>query len=294
MFTRRLGVLRESLLHSAYSLTEARAIFELAQRENLTLTKLGRTLGLDSGYLSRLLGRLEEQGVLARARSGDDGRQRLLSLTDRGREAYELLDRRSRQEVDELLAELSEVDQQRLLAAMHTIEDVLDKGAGFKFAEPFFLRTPEPGDMGWVVHRHGALYAQEYGWDRQFEAMVAQIVSDFVKNFDAQREACWIAEMGGSVVGSVFLVRVDDSTAKLRLLLVEPRARGLGLGTRLVQECMRFARKRGYRRVTLWTQSLLVEARTIYRKAGFRLVASSPHHSFGHDLVEETWELDLE
>jgi GNAT superfamily N-acetyltransferase len=170
---------------------------------------------------------------------------------------------------------------------------VLDRGTGFKFAEPFFLRSPEPGDMGWVVHRHGALYAQQYGWDEQFEALVAQIVSEFVRDHDPKRERCWIAEMNGTIVGSVFLVRVDDPTAKLRLLLVEPAARGLGLGTRLVQECVRYARRSGYRRVTLWTQSVLVEARRVYQKAGFTLVSQGPHHSFGHDLVEETWELTL-
>jgi DNA-binding MarR family transcriptional regulator/N-acetylglutamate synthase-like GNAT family acetyltransferase len=293
VFTRRIGVLHEALLHSPYSLTEARIIFELAQCDNLTAADLGRTLGLDTGYLSRTLSRLDQQGLVGRVRSGDDGRQRLLCLTQDGRSAFGLLDRRSQEEVAELLADLSEEDQQRMLAAMRTIEDVLDRGTGFKFAEPFFLRSPEPGDMGWVVHRHGALYAQQYGWDEQFEALVAQIVSEFVRSHDPKRERCWIAEMNGTIVGSAFLVRVDDATAKLRLLLVEPAARGLGLGTRLVQECVRYARRSGYQRITLWTQSMLVEARRVYQKAGFTLVSQGPHHSFGHDLVEETWELTL-
>jgi DNA-binding MarR family transcriptional regulator/N-acetylglutamate synthase-like GNAT family acetyltransferase len=293
LYTRQIGVLRETLLQSPYSPTEARAIFELAQREGLTATELGRMLGLDTGYLSRVLGRLEQQGLLARGRSEDDGRQRLLHLTARGHEAFGLLDSRSCEEVAALLDDLSEIDQQRLLAAIRTIEDVLEQGTGFKFAEPYVLRPPEPGDLGWVVHRHGVLYAQEYGWDEQFEALVAQIAADFVRTFDPKRERCWIAELQGTVVGSVFLVQAGEATAKLRLLLVEPAARGLGVGTRLVQECVRFARRSGYQRITLWTQSVLVQARQIYQRAGFELVSQAPHHSFGHDLVEETWELRL-
>jgi len=292
-FTRQLGVLREHLLHTPYSLTEARVLFDLAQRDHLSAAALGRELGLDAGYLSRILGRFEQHGLLEKSRSDDDGRQQLLRLTDAGRDAFALLDRRSRDEVADLLANLSDEEQQRLLAAMRTIEGILDNKAGFKFAEPFFLRTHESGDMGWVVHRHGVLYAQEYGWNEHFEALVAQIVSDFVSHYDPARERCWIAEMSGEIVGSVFVVRADDEVAKLRLLLVEPKVRGLGLGTRLVEECIRFARRAGYKTLRLWTNSVLVEARHIYQKSGFVLIAEAPHHSYGHDLVGETWELTL-
>lgn len=290
-FTRRIGVLREGLLHSPYSLTEARLLFEVAQRSDLTAAELGRALGLDAGYLSRTLVGLEGRGLLERVRSESDGRHRLLRLTPDGQAAFAVLDRRSRDEVGEMLDDLGDDAQQRLLAAMHTIEGVLDKD--FKYAEPFFLRTHEPGDMGWVVHRHGVLYAREYGWDASFEALVAQIVCDFITAYDPTMERCWIAEMDGQIVGSVFVVRASEETAKLRLLLVEPTARGLGLGSRLVTECIRFARRVGYRRLLLWTNSMLVEARRLYEKAGFTLVATEEHHSFGHDLVGETWELEL-
>jgi DNA-binding MarR family transcriptional regulator/GNAT superfamily N-acetyltransferase len=290
-FTRQIGVLREGLLHSPFSLTEARILFELGQRADMTASLLCRELGLDAGYLSRLLARLEQQGLLERVRSGADGRQRLLSLTAEGRNAFALLDRRSRAEVGEMLGELSEEEQQRLLKAMQVIEGILTRG--FKFSEPFILRAHEPGDMGWVTHRHGVLYAQEYGWDERFEALVARVVADFINNYRPERERCWIAEMDGEIVGSVFVVQHDETVAQLRLLLVEPRARGLGLGTRLVEECIRFARRRGYQKMVLWTNSVLVAARHIYQKAGFKLVAEEAHHSFGHDLVGETWELVL-
>ncbi len=290
-FTRQIGVLREGLLHSPYSLTEARILFELGQSNQVTASKLGRELGLDAGYLSRILARLEQQGLLEKVRSENDGRQLLLSLTAAGREAFALLDQRSREEVSEMLENLSEDDQQHLLKAMQTIESLL--GNGFKFSEPFVLRPHEPGDMGWVTHRHGVLYAQEYGWDEHFEALVAQIVADFINNYKPERERCWIAEMDGVIIGSVFVVQSSETVAKLRLLLVEPKARGLGLGTRLVEECIRFARRRGYQKLMLWTNSILVEARHIYEKTGFKLVAEESHHSFGHDLIGETWELIL-
>lgn len=290
-FTRQIGVLREGLLHSPYPLTEARIIFELAQRQGLTATDLGRELGLDAGYLSRLLTRLEQQGLLEKVRSETDGRQRLLSLTPEGTQAFALLDQRSREEITEMLTELSEEDQQRLLKAMETIERVFSKG--LKYSEPFVLRPHESGDMGWVVHRHGILYQQEYGWDQHFEALVAQIVSDFITHYNPERERCWIAEMNGEIVGSVFCVQASETVAKLRLLLVEPRARGLGLGSRLTQECIRFARQRGYQKMTLWTNSVLVAARHIYAKEGFTLIEEEPYHSFGHDLISETWELPL-
>ena len=290
-FTRQIGVLREGLLHSPYSLTEARILFELGQGNQVTASKLGRELGLDAGYLSRILAHLEQQGLLEKVRSETDGRQILLSLTAQGREAFALLDQRSRDEVSEMLTDLSEEDQQRLLKAMQTIESVLTNG--FKFSAPFVLRPHEPGDMGWITHRHGALYAQEYGWDEHFEALVAQIVADFINHYHHERERCWIAEMDGQIVGSVFVVQSSETIAKLRLLLVEPKARGLGLGTRLVEECIRFARRRGYQKLMLWTNSVLVEARHIYEKTGFHLIAEEAHHSFGHDLIGETWELIL-
>jgi len=290
-FTRQIGVLREGLLHSPYSLTEARILFELGQSNQVTASKLGRELGLDAGYLSRILARLEQQGLLEKVRSENDGRQLLLSLTAAGREAFALLDQRSREEVSEMLEDLSEEDQQHLLKAMQTIESLLSNG--FKFSEPFVLRPHEPGDMGWVTHRHGVLYAQEYGWDEHFEALVAQIVADFINHYNPARERCWIAEMDGEIIGSVFVMQSSETVAKLRLLLVEPRARGLGLGTRLVEECIRFARRRGYQKLMLWTNSILLEARHIYEKTGFHLVAEEAHHSFGHDLIGETWELVL-
>src|SRR6266446_5154921 len=290
-FTRQIGVLREGLLHSPYSLTEARILFELGQSNQVTASKLGRELGLDAGYLSRILARLEQQGLLEKVRSENDARQLLLSLTAAGREAFALLDQRSREEVAEMLEDLSEENQQHLLKAMQTIESLLSNG--FKFSEPFVLRPHEPGDMGWVTHRHGVLYAQEYGWDEHFEALVAQIVADFINNYNPTRERCWIAEMDGEIVGSVFVVQSSETVAKLRLLLVEPKARGLGLGTRLVEECIRFARRRGYKKLLLWTNSILVAARRIYERAGFKLVTQEAHHSFGHDLIGETWELVL-
>src|SRR5258708_892560 len=288
-FTRQIGVLREGLLHSPYSLTEARILFELGQSNQVTASKLGRELGLDAGYLSRILARLEQQGLLEKVRSEHDGRQLLLSLTAAGREAFALLDHRSREEVSEMLEDLSEEDQQHLLKAMQTIERLLSNG--FKFSEPFVLSPHEPGDMGWVTHRHGAMYAQEYGWDEHFEALVAQIVADFINHYNPARERCWIAEMDGEIIGSVFVVQSSENVAKLRLLLVEPKARGLGLGTRLVEECIRFARRRGYQKLMLWTNSILLEARHIYEKTGIHLVIEESLNSFGHDLIAESMEL---
>jgi len=286
--TRKMGILHEGLLHSPYSLTEARIIFELANQDNLTASHLTRELGLDAGYLSRLLARLEQQGLIEKVRSETDGRQRILRLTPDGKEAFQLLNKRSHEEVAGILSGLREEDQLRLLKAMQTIERVLDKG---RSSEPYFLRSHLPGDMGWITHRHGVLYAEDYGWDESFEALVAQIVAEFINDYKPGKERCWIAEMDGEIVGSVMLVRVNDEVAKLRLLLVEPKARGLGLGTCLVEECIRFARQCGYKKTVLWTQSMLLPARHIYKKAGFRLVAEEKHHNFGHDLVGETWEL---
>jgi DNA-binding MarR family transcriptional regulator/GNAT superfamily N-acetyltransferase len=295
-FTRRIGVLREGLLHSPYSLAEARILFEVAHRDlALTASDLSRELGLDPGYLSRMLTRLEQQGLVEKVRSETDARQRLLSLTPEGKEVFSSLDARSREEVAGMLGDLSEGDQRRLLEAMRTIEGIVgrDSAGGFKFSEPFFLRQHEPGDMGWIVHRHGVLYAKEHGWDERFEALVARIVADFINDYDPARERCWIAEMGGEIVGCVFVVRASDTVAKLRLLLVEPEARGLGLGARLVEECIRFARSRSYEKLALWTNSVLGAARSIYEEHGFELVEEEGHHSFGRDLVGQNWELIL-
>lgn len=293
-FTRRIGVLREGLLHSPYSLTEARVLVEIAHRGEAVGAVLSRELGLDPGHLSRILARLEQQGLIEKTRSRSDARQRLLTLSPGGKEAFSMLDARSREEVGEMLGGLSEGDQRSLIEAMRTIESILGEGSGdFKFSEPFFLRQHEPGDMGWVVHRHGLLYAREYGWDERFEALVAQIVADFIENLDPSKERCWISEMNDSIVGCVFLVKESEVFAKLRLLLVEPEARGLGLGNRLVEECIRFARSRGYRKMTLWTNSVLGSARRIYEAHGFELVKEEEHHSFGKDLVGQNWELVL-
>lgn len=290
-FTRNLGVLREGLLHTPYSLTEARIIYEIANRDSVIAADLSKDLGLDPGYLSRILDRLEQKGLIQKIRSESDGRHRLLRLTPDGEEAYRLLDSRSREEISEMLSNLSEQDQNRLIQAMRTIENLL--GQGLKYSQPYVLRQHEPGDMGWVIHMHGRLYAREYGWDERFEALVAKICSDFINNYNPDKERCWIAEMDGQIVGSVFVVKDREEVAKLRLLLVDPKARGLGLGTRLVDECIRFARRKGYKKLVLWTCSVLVAAREIYKKAGFQLVKEEPHHSFGHDLIGETWELSL-
>lgn len=290
-FTRKIGVLREGLLHSPYSLTESRVLFEIGHRKEITASDLSRGLGLDPGYLSRLLAGLEERDLVYRVRSEVDGRRRVLSLSPSGEEVFRLLDARSREEVSEILEGIPDGDHSRLLEAMRIIEDVFDRN--FKFSEPFYLRRQEPGDMGWVVRSHGELYAREYGWDERFEALVAGIVADFINYHDPARERCWISEMNGEPVGCVFLVKESEEVAKLRLLLVEPAARGFGLGKRLVEECVRFARNRGYKTLTLWTNDVLSAARHIYEENGFRLVDEEAHHSFGKNLVGQNWELDL-
>jgi DNA-binding MarR family transcriptional regulator/GNAT superfamily N-acetyltransferase len=291
-FTRRIGVLREGLLHSPYSLTEARILYELAHSDKYTASGLCRELGLDAGYLSRILSKFEQQGFVEKVRSEQDGRQFFLRLTEEGRKVFAPLDQRSRDEAVEMLSDFNEEEQQRLLNAMQTIEGLLGK-KNLKYSEPFFLRTHEPGDMGWVVHRHGVLYFQEYGWDERFEALVAQITADFINNYKPEREHCFIAEMNNEIVGSVFVVQSSEKVAKLRLLLVEPKARGMGLGKRLVGECIRFAKRAGYEKLVLWTNSILTAARNIYKSCGFVLVAEEPHNSFGKELVGETWELML-
>jgi DNA-binding MarR family transcriptional regulator/N-acetylglutamate synthase-like GNAT family acetyltransferase len=292
-YTRQIGVLREGAYRSPFSLTEVRVLYELAHRDKPTATALGRELGLDTGYLSRMLRGFERRGLVLKTRSAADGRQSHLSLTVQGRKVFAPLNARSHAEVAALLGGLSAAAQTRVVGAMQTIERLLGDPAEPPPPVSYLLRPPQPGDLGWVVHRHGAVYAQEYGYDEQFEALVAEIVAHFVQRHNAKRERCWVAEQGGEVVGSVFLVERSRTVAQLRLLLVEPKARGSGLGTRLLSECVRFARQTGYRKITLWTQSELRAARRLYEAAGFRVVRRERNHSFGKDLVSETWELDL-
>ena len=290
-YTRVIGLLHEGYLASPFSLTEVRVLYELAHRERATASQLGRELGLDAGYLSRILHRFGERGLVDRQPSEVDGRRSILRLSEAGQEAFAPLNARSDAEIGALLWGLADGEQERLVEAMRTVERLL--GDRRDPAEPYLLRPHRPGDMGWVVHRHGVLYAREYGWDETFEALVASIVAQFVEQLDPARERCWIAERDGQILGSVFVVKASETVARLRLLLVEPEARGLGLGARLVQECIAFSRAAGYRTLTLWTNSVLIAARRIYEKAGFRLVASESHRSFGQDLVGEHWELDL-
>jgi DNA-binding MarR family transcriptional regulator/N-acetylglutamate synthase-like GNAT family acetyltransferase len=302
-YTQKIGVLQEGLLDSAYSLAEVRVLYELAHwrdeadRETTPLSpsasRLAVRLGLDEGYLSRLLRGFEKQRLIVRKPSPDDGREHIVSLTPRGRKAFAPLELRSQQQVAAMLAPLSGLERSRLAAAMTTIEQVLGPRPGKPGTTAFTLRSLRPGDIGWVTHRHGVLYAEEYGYDERFEALVAEIAGHFVQAFDVQRERCWIAERGGERLGCVFLVSKSPTVAKLRLLLVEPDARGLGLGARLVDECIAFARQAGYRKMVLWTQSELLAARRIYEQRGFRRVDEEPHRSFGRDLVAETWELRL-
>jgi DNA-binding MarR family transcriptional regulator/N-acetylglutamate synthase-like GNAT family acetyltransferase len=291
-YTERIGVLREGYLDSPFSLAQVRVLYELAHRERTTAGELARDLGLDPGYVSRIVRGFERQGLVERRRSEADRRQSDLWLTGAGRAAFAPLDKRSHDDVGALLADLSDAERRRLVGAMATIERLL--GGRPEPRVPYLLRPHGPGDTGWVVARHGFLYAQEYRFDERFEALVAEIVAHFLRDFDPKRERCWIAEREGENVGCVFLVKQDEAVAKLRLFLVEPSARGLGIGTRLVDECVRFARFAGYRRVTLWTQSILLAARRIYARAGFQLVHAEPQPNFGRDdLVAETWELAL-
>jgi DNA-binding MarR family transcriptional regulator/GNAT superfamily N-acetyltransferase len=290
-YTREIGVLDEHLLHSPFSLTEMRVLYELAHRAAPTAADLGRDLGLDAGYLSRILRRFDARALIRRTASPADARESLLQLTRKGRAAFTPLETRARAEVAAMLDRLGDGRQQQVVEAMDTIARLL--GDRRPDAAPYLLRSHQPGDMGWVVHRHGAIYAREWGYNAEFEALVARICADFLDHFDASGERCWIAERHGAIVGSVFVVRKSKAVAKLRLLLVEPAARGLGIGRRLVEECVRFARDAGYRTLTLWTQSELDAARRLYTEAGFRRVRQEAHRSFGKDLVAETWELRL-
>ena len=302
-YTRFIGTLQEGLLDTPYSLSEARVLYELATRRRPFAKEITQELGMDAGYLSRILSKFQEAGLVKRATSPEDGRQTHLTLTKEGRAAFRNLNSRSDRQARSILGGLAPVARSNLIRSMRTIEDVLDTTAADATAEakaqtaatPFVLRPHRPGDMGWVVHREGALYAQEYGWDERFEALAAHVVADFIDRFDPARERCWMAERDGESLGHIFLVKHPERTgvAKLRLLLVEPSARGMGVGHALVAECVRFAREAGYRKITLWTQSILTAAHRIYQQAGFRLVSEEPHHSFGKDLIAQTWELDL-
>jgi DNA-binding MarR family transcriptional regulator/GNAT superfamily N-acetyltransferase len=291
-YTAMLRVLDEGVLDSPYSVTEGRIVYELAQREATDVAELRRELGVDAGYMSRITARLEADGLLTRERSTVDARRQVLRLTDHGRSVFAMLDARSDEQVTGLLADVPEPVRRRVVAAMGTVRAAL---GGMEPAplRAVVLRPPGPGDYGWVISRHGALYAEEYGWDTGCEALIARIVGEYVENHDPAREAAWIAEVDGDPAGSVFCVRKDDTTAQLRVLLVEPSARGLGIGSRLVDQCLQFARRAGYRRIVLWTNDVLVSARRIYEAAGFTLVEEEPHHSFGQDLVGQHWARDL-
>lgn len=290
-YTRRIGVLRESLLDSPFPLTDARVIYELANRGEATASEICRQLAIDAGYLSRILRRFRSQNIVIQRQSETDRRQRLISLTDHGRDAFALLDERSRRENASLLQDLGDGDQQKLLSAMATIQGLLQQNSSQPTA--YVLRTHQPGDMGWVVQRHGELNTEEYGWDQTFESLVARVTADFIDDFKPARERCWLAEIDGDVVGSIFVVEKSKTIAKLRLMIVDPRARGMGIGRRLIDEAIRFARRSGYRRMTLWTMNVLLAARHLYKTSGFDLVDEESVFSFGCDLVSETWELNL-
>jgi DNA-binding MarR family transcriptional regulator/GNAT superfamily N-acetyltransferase len=291
-YTRQIGVLQDGLLQTSFSLTEARVLHELAYRDKLTAKEIGEALEIDQGYLSRILRSFSERGLITRAPSPADRRNSLLSLTTKGRLAFGKIDERSEREVGALLGRLDPKDQTQVIEAMTTIEKVLQGNSGKR---TYTLRSHRAGDMGWVVAKHGLLYPAEYGWDSRIEALTAEIVANFLKNFDPAREHCWIAEMDGEPVGSVFLVREPgmEDVARLRLLIVDPAARGLGIGKHLVDECIRFARQGGYRKITLWTHAVLVAARAIYQQAGFKLTEEWVHEDFGKPEVSETWEILL-
>jgi len=290
-YTRRVGALRAGLLGSPHPLPEARLVYEIGQRRQCSAGELAAELDLDAGYLSRLLAGLKRRGLLQAKRSPQDARRSLLSLTEKGRKSCAQLDSRSREEVAGMLGALAGGERERLVGAMKTVESLLERKSPARDAVS--LRAHRPGDIGWVVSRHGALYAAEYGWDERFEALVAEIAAKFIQQLEPQRERCWIAEVAGEPLGCVFLVKQSDTTAKLRLLLVEPRSRGMGLGRRLVRECIAFAREKGYRKLVLWTQSNLAAARAIYKSEGFRLAKTEKHASFGVRLTGEYWELKL-
>ncbi|WP_316162805.1 helix-turn-helix domain-containing GNAT family N-acetyltransferase [Bradyrhizobium sp. SZCCHNRI20481] len=290
-YTKKLGALDQHLLDSPFSLAEARVLYELAQYDAISAKEIGLSLGLDAGYLSRIVQSFDEQGLITRTPLPTDRRQQQLGLTAKGRQAYARLDRSSQKEIAAMLASLAPSVRDRLVGAMTTIETALEPQQPGR--SPVLLRSHRPGDIGWVVSRHGAVYAEEYGWDVSFEALVAEIGAQFIRSYDPAREHCWIAELAGEPVGSIFLVKGSDEAAKLRLLLVEKKARGLGVGRALTEQCIRFAREKNYRTIELWTQSILTAARDIYARAGFRKIAEEPHAMFGVPLTGETWRLEL-
>jgi DNA-binding MarR family transcriptional regulator/N-acetylglutamate synthase-like GNAT family acetyltransferase len=293
LYTRQLGLLDQGLLGSEFTLTESRILYELAKRGESTATEIARELGIDLGYLSRLLGKFERRREIKRTRSSIDARQSRLQLTKKGRSAFDRLDQAAREQIASMIDPLTAEQRRDLLCAMGSLVGILNPDSPAFDAEPYSIRPLRIGDIGWITHRQGVLYAQEYGWDGSYEALVAEILAGFVKTYDPQTENGWIAERRDAIVGSVFLVRASASLAKLRLLYVEPAARGLGIGARLVYECVAFARAKGYRRLTLWTNDILVSARRIYEAEGFELTKQEPHHSFGKDLMGQTWELVL-
>ncbi|WP_257166000.1 helix-turn-helix domain-containing GNAT family N-acetyltransferase [Bradyrhizobium sp. SRS-191] len=290
-YTRKLGALDQHLLDSPFSLAEARVLYELAQHEAISAKEIGVSLGLDAGYLSRIVQSFDEKGLISRTPLPSDRRQQQLSLTAKGRQAYAKLDRSSQKEIAAMLAPLAPALRDRLVGAMATIEGALEPQQPKR--SPVLLRSHRPGDIGWVVARHGAVYAEEYGWNATFEALVAEIGAQFIRKYDSTREHCWIAEFAGEPVGSIFLVNGGNGVAKLRLLLVEKKARGLGVGRALTEQCIRFARETNYTTIELWTQSILTAARDIYARAGFRKIAEEPHAMFGVPLTGETWRLEL-
>ncbi|MEV5409159.1 helix-turn-helix domain-containing GNAT family N-acetyltransferase [Thermopolyspora sp. NPDC052614] len=289
-YTEHIGVLQAGLLDTPYSLTEARVLFEIGVRDACETGELRRMLGLDAGYLSRILSRFEADGLVTRERSAADARRQVVRLTAAGRKTRDMLDKRSAEQVGRVLAPLTEEDRRRLVAAMGVIQEIL---GGSRGAEPYVIRPPRRGDLGWVLHRHAVLYHDEYGWDETFEELVLGIVGDYLAGLDDKGQAAWVAEVRGEPVGFVACMREDAETARLRLFFVEPSARNMGIGSRLVEECLRFARLAGYRRIVLSTYSVLADARRVYQRAGFRLAEEQPEHAFGKDLVSQTWSRDL-
>jgi len=292
-YTKQIGVLRENWYKTDFGLTHLRVLYELAHRDHPTATEIREALELDAGYLSRILRKFDDGNLIKKVQSDSDRRQFHIALTSKGQNTFARLNQNSHEEVGAMLAQLPPGQQKQLVTQMRGIQGILGRTNPDTSKAAFLIRSHQPGDIGWITYRHGVIYAQEYGWDERFEALVAEIAAKFILNLDPKRERCWIAEKDGEIAGCVFLVKKSERIAKLRLLLVEPTARGLGIGSRLVEECIKFARKCGYRKITLWTQSVLTAARHVYKQKGFLMVHEEPHHSFGQDLVSETWELKL-
>ncbi len=290
-YTKQIGLLSQGLLKTRFPLIQARVLYELAQQNQTTASALVSKLDIDPGYLSRILSAFERDRLLRKQRSASDFRQRILTLTKKGQRSFAELDERSRRDAEKILQDLTAEDRHRLLHAMQTIESILDTGPNRPAS--FLLRPYRPGDIGWIIHRHGAIYAEEYDFDETFEALVAEILVKFIRDHHPKREGLWIAEQEGERIGSVMIVDAGDQTAQLRLLIVEPKARGQNVGKRLIDECIIFSKRNRYRKIKLWTQSNLLEARHLYMKAGFKMVSESPHQSFGQNLTAEIWELSL-